>query len=152
ERLAEVNDRLAGADPQTTLRWAVDTFGRDVALACSFGGASGMALLDMTMKIDPRVPVFYIDTEVLFPETYATRDRAAARYGFRPLAFTAELTLAEQAARYGEALWARDPDACCAIRKVAPNKRALAGRRAWISGLRRDQSQTRRTTQRVEWD
>jgi phosphoadenosine phosphosulfate reductase len=152
ERLDEINARLAGTDPQATLEWAIDTFGHDVALACSFGGVSGMALLDMVMRIDPRVPVFYIDTDVLFPETYATRDRAAGRYGFRPLAFTAELTLAEQAERHGEALWARDPDACCAIRKVAPNQRALEGRRAWISGLRRDQSETRREIRRVEWD
>jgi phosphoadenosine phosphosulfate reductase len=62
------------------------------------------------------------------------------------------ITPSEQAKRHGDALWARDPDACCAIRKVEPNERALAGKRAWISGIRRDQSKTRSDVQIVEWD
>jgi phosphoadenosine phosphosulfate reductase len=150
--LAAIAARLEEAEPEEILRWTIETYAGDVTLACSFGGASGMALLDMAVKIDPGIHVFYLDTDVLFPETYATRDRAAARYRIRPEGFRSELTLAEQAARYGDALWARDPDLCCQLRKVEPNVRALAGRRAWITAIRRDQTANRRDTPVVAWD
>jgi phosphoadenosine phosphosulfate reductase len=149
---AAVSQGFEDATPQDILRWTIATFFPDVVLACSFGGVSGMALLDMALAIEPRLPVFYIDTDFLFPETYATRDRARARYGIEPLAYRPHLTPAEQAAAYGEALWARDPDRCCALRKVEPTRRALAGRRAWIAGLRRDQSATRQHVPIVAWD
>jgi len=150
--LSEVAARLEGAEPQAILRWAIETYAPDVTLACSFGGASGMALLDMAVKIDPDIRVFYLDTDLLFPETYALRDLATARYGVRPEGFRSELSLSEQAARYGDDLWARDPDLCCRLRKVEANERALANRRAWITGLRRDQSDTRRDVPVVAWD
>lgn len=144
--------RLEGKTPQEILRWAVEEYQPGLALACSFGGPSGMALLDMMMRIDRTVEVFYLDTDFLFPETYRLRDVAAEKYGFRPAGYMSLLTPAEQAAKHGEALWTRDPDLCCAIRKVEPNRRALEGRRAWISGIRRDQSKTRSNVGIVEWD
>jgi len=98
------------------------------------------------MKINPKVEVFYLDTDFLFPETYALRDQSAAKYGFTPVAYKSLLTPEEQAQKYGEALWARDPDLCCELRKVEPNERALKGKRAWISGIRRDQGEGRRET------
>ena len=152
ERLKATSDSLEGATPQEILRWAIGEFSPDITLACSFGGVSGMALLDMTMKIDSSVPVFYIDTDFLFPETYALRDQASARYGVAPIGFKTTLTPEAQAEQHGEALWTRDPDLCCDIRKVEPNRRALAGKRAWIAGLRRDQGSTRRDVGIVEWD
>lgn len=151
-RIAAANAELDGATPQETLRWSIDRFPGEITLACSFGGLSGMVLLDMVMRLDRSIPVFYLDTDLLFPETLATRDAAIARYDFQPLGFRAERTLDQQAAAHGPALWARDPDACCALRKVAPNRRALEGHSAWISGLRRDQSAARRDVQRVGWD
>ena len=138
--------------PQEILRWAVEEYQPGLALACSFGGPSGMALLDMMMRIDRTVEVFYLDTDFLFPETYRLRDVAAEKYGFRPAGYMSLLTPSEQAAKHGEALWTRDPDLCCAIRKVEPNRRALEGRRAWISGIRRDQSKTRSDIGIVQWD
>lgn len=152
EDLARVAAELEGRSPQDIIAWAVQEFAPEIALACSFGGISGMALLDMAVRIEPRIEVFYLDTELLFPETYAVRDRAAERYGIRPVGYRSRLTLEEQAQRYGDALWSRDPDRCCELRKVEPNRRALAGKRAWISGLRRDQSPTRKATPVVEWD
>jgi phosphoadenosine phosphosulfate reductase len=98
------------------------------------------------------VEVFYLDTDFLFPETYKLRDVASAKYGFEPAGYMSLLTPAQQAAKHGDALWARDPDACCAIRKVEPNRRALEGKRAWISGIRRDQAKTRTDIPLVEWD
>lgn len=152
EELKALSARLEGEEPETILRWAIDEFFPDLALACSFGGPSGMALLDMVARIEPRVEVFYLDTGFLFPETYETVRRAAERYGIEPVAYRPLLTPEEQAAQYGDALWARDPDLCCELRKVEPNRRALAGKRAWISGLRRDQAKTREAIDVVEWD
>jgi phosphoadenosine phosphosulfate reductase len=143
---------LDGKTPQEILRWAVAEYSPGLALACSFGGPSGMVLLDMTMQIDRQVEVFYLDTDFLFPETHRLRDAAAAKYGFQPKGYMSLLSPSQQAAKHGDALWERDPDACCAIRKVEPNARALAGKRAWISGIRRDQSQSRREVDIVEWD
>jgi phosphoadenosine phosphosulfate reductase len=150
--LAAWNEQLEGKAPQEILRWASERFQPGLTLACSFGGPSGMVLLDMIMSIDPGVEVFYLDTDFLFPETYALRDACERKYNFKAIGYKSLLTVAEQAAKFGDALWARDPDACCALRKVEPNERALAGKSAWISGIRRDQSATRRDVHIVEWD
>ena len=152
QRLKDDSAALEGREPQDILRWAVDRYHPGLALACSFGGPSGMVLLDMLMRIESGVEVFYLDTDFLFPETYQLRDTAAARYGFKPVGYMSLLTPQQQAQKHGDALWARDPDACCAIRKVEPNRRALAGKRAWISGIRRDQSKTRTDIDIVQWD
>jgi phosphoadenosine phosphosulfate reductase len=150
--LAALNSRLLDKAPQQIIAWAVQEFGPDLTLACSFGGVSGMVLLDMAVKINPGLDVFYLDTGFLFPETYALEKEVEARYGIRPRAFRPALTAAEQARVFGPELWQRDPDRCCAIRKVAPNRLALAGKKAWIAGLRRDQSATRRNIVPVQWD
>jgi phosphoadenosine phosphosulfate reductase len=150
--LGAMSAALEGKTPQEILRRAAMEFGSDLALACSFGGPSGMVLLDMVMGIDRSVEVFYLDTDFLFPETYRLRDIAAQKYGFEPKGYMSLITPAQQTQKYGDELWARDPDLCCQVRKVEPNARALAGKRAWISGLRRDQSKTRADIQIVEWD
>ncbi len=111
-----------------------------IALACSFGGPTGMVLLDLVMRHDRDVPVYYLDTGLLFPETYALVARVGERYGIEPVAVRPELSVDEQAERLGEALWTRDPDACCALRKVEPQRAYLAAYDAWLTGLRRDQS------------
>ena len=152
EKLQAISQSFEGAEPQEIIRWSLDEFSPDITLACSFGGGSGMALLDMTLKINLAVSVFYLDTDFLFPETYILREQVSKRYGIQPIAFKAELTPQEQAERYGEALWARDPDLCCELRKVRPNAQALAGHRAWIAGLRRDQGGIRRNAAIVSWD
>lgn len=151
DELAAISAEMEEQTPREILRWAVDEFFPDVSLACSFGGPSGMVLIDMIAEIEPRVEVFYIDTDFLFPETYATRDRVIERYGIRPVAYKSQLTPQEQAAKYGDELWLSNPDLCCGVRKVEPNRRALAGKRGWISGLRRDQATTRRDTPAVQW-
>ncbi len=152
EELAELNQRFAQASPEDVLRWAADRFSPDLSLSCSFGGASGMVLLDMVAKLKLQVEVFYLDTGLLFLETYALRDEAERRYGIQPVAYRSSLSLVEQAERHGDELWLRDPDRCCYLRKVAPTERALRGKRAWISGIRRDQSSTRATVPHVGWD
>ncbi len=150
--LARAARDLEGSPPDDILRWALDTYRPRITLACSFGGVSGMVLLDMVMALDASVPVFYLDTGFLFPETYALAERAAARYGISPRPLRPALTPLQQAAAHGDALWTRDPDRCCALRKVAPQREALCGMDAWITGLRRDQAATRRATPVVQWD
>ena len=152
EELAEIGRSFEGKRPEDVLRWAFATFGDKVAMASSFGGASGTVLLDMAAKINPGVRVFYIDTDFLFPETYANVEETVRRYGIKPVAFKSKLTPEQQAAEHGEALWSRDPDKCCALRKVEPNARALEGLDAWITGIRRDQAETRGHIGIVEWN
>ncbi|MEE8422169.1 MAG: phosphoadenylyl-sulfate reductase [Dehalococcoidia bacterium] len=155
--IEEAAAALNAAEPEAILRWAVERYGDDISLACSFGGASGMVLMDMVQKLnattDVRTEVFYLDTAYLFAETLQTVEASKARWPeARITAFRSDVTAGEQARIHGEALWERDPDLCCEIRKIEPNRQALAGKRAWISGLRRDQSEERASTPAVQWD
>jgi phosphoadenosine phosphosulfate reductase len=109
----------------------------------------------MVYRIDPAMVLFYLDTDFLFPETYATRDRIIERYHLKPaqmIQVKSLLTPERQAEQHGEALWAREPDRCCQLRKVEPLTRALRGFDAWITGIRRDQAPTRANAKLVEWD
>jgi phosphoadenosine phosphosulfate reductase len=140
--------------PQEVLAEAIQRYAPKIVLACSFG-AEDVVLVDMIHRLDPSVPLFYLDTEFLFPETYAVRDRVIERYRLAPaqvLRVTSLLTPERQAEEYGEALWARDPDRCCQLRKVEPLARVLKGFDAWITGIRRDQAPTRAGAKLIEWD
>jgi phosphoadenosine phosphosulfate reductase len=150
--LQQAAAELEGKGPEATLRWAFDHFAtEEIALACSFG-AEDVALVDMVSKVRPGARVFYLDTNVLFPETYALIDKVQAKYDVKLEQFLPLLTLEEQAAQKGEALWTSDPDGCCGIRKVEPLKRALGTMNAWITGIRREQAPTRANAKMVEWD
>jgi phosphoadenosine phosphosulfate reductase len=150
--ISRFNAEIEGKEAEDILRWAAAEFQPGLTLACSFGGPTGMVILDMIMRIDKSVEVFYLDTDFLFPETYHLRDVCEAKYGFKPIGYKSLLTPAAQAEKHGEALWLRDPDLCCEMRKVEPNGRALEGKTAWLSGMRRDQSKTRTDIGIVEWD
>ncbi len=147
---------IAGASHVVAARAIIartlETFPGRVALSVSFGGASGMALLDLTMQIDPRTRVFFVDTELLFPETYALVRRVEQRYGITVDAVKPRATVAEQNATHGDALWSRDPDACCELRKVEPLRRYLADVDAWMTGVRREQSATRAWLPLTAWN
>ena len=140
------------AAARRTVERALETYPGRLALACSFGGPSGMVLLDIALGIEPGLPVFCIDTELLFPETYALVRRVEARYAIHVDLVRPLQSVAEQAAAHGPQLWARDPDACCALRKVEPLQRYLRAYDAWLTGLRRDQTGTRARLQSLEWD
>ena len=134
------------------LRHTLDRYPGRVAVACSFGGPSGMALLDLVLRLDRSVAVYYLDTGLLFPETYALIERVAARYGITPIAVRPELSVEAQGERYGDALWASDPDRCCALRKVEPNRAFLQSYDAWVTAIRRAQSTTRADIEPISWD
>jgi phosphoadenosine phosphosulfate reductase len=149
--LREINAAFRDRPAEELLEWASEQFGRQVVLTCSFGGASGMVLLDIVAGLGHETPVVFLDTDLLFPETYALAEAAARRYGVTIERRHPALTLDTQARQEGPALYRRDPDRCCAIRKVAPLAETLRDYRAWISGIRRDQSATRAQTELVQW-
>ncbi len=149
--LEQINAAFAGCPTEALLDWATAEFGDRIALTCSFSGASGMVLLDMLARLGRGTPVIFLDTDLLFPETYALAEAAARRYGVAIERRHPALSLDEQARQEGPRLYERDPARCCAIRKVAPLAEALAPYDAWISGIRRDQSGSRAATQLVQW-
>lgn len=151
ETIPELAAQFEARRAEELLELAYSQFGEDIALACSFG-AEDVVLADMAAAIRPGARLFYLDTDFLFAETYALRDRIAARYPLKLEVARAALTPAEQAARFGEALWASDPDRCCDLRKVQPLRQQLATLAAWITGIRRDQAPTRANAGLVEWD
>ncbi|MGZ8365545.1 MAG: phosphoadenylyl-sulfate reductase [Nitrospira sp.] len=140
--------------PQDVLTAAIERYGLKMVLACSFG-AEDVVLVDMVHRINPAVPLFYLDTDFLFPETYATRDRIIERYQLKPaqvIQLKSLLTPEQQAESHGDALWASHPDQCCQLRKVEPLTRVLKGYDAWITGIRRDQAPSRANAGLIEWD
>ncbi len=133
------------------LQWAFRRFGKRVEMASGFG-AEGMALIDIAARLNPELRVFTIDTEFLFPETYQLIDRVEKRYGLKVERVRPRLTPEAQEEVHGPALWSINPDQCCALRKVEPLKEKLAGLRAWITAIRRDQTSARASARKVEWD
>jgi phosphoadenosine phosphosulfate reductase len=147
-----VADRALRDEPlDLLLAWAVEVFGTGLALATGFGPQS-IALMHALSRIDRRVTVFYLDTGLLFRETYELRDRLARELGLSLVRVRPELTVAEQSLRHGPALWSRDPDGCCQMRKVLPLAEFLHDRSAWITGIRRTQTAQRASARVVEWD
>lgn len=125
------------------LSLAIARFRDRICLTCSFGGPSGIVLIDLIKNAGENVPIYYINTDLLFPETHQLIERVVERYGVRPIAVRPPQTLSEQAHSFGEDLWLHDPDLCCSLRKVAPHHDLMRGYDAWITGVRRDQSPTR---------
>ena len=140
------------ANAEAILGEALQRFPGAIATACSFGAPSAMVLLDLTVRVDRTVPIYYLDTGVLFKETYELVERTARRYGIEPIAVRPELTLEAQAAAHGDALWEREPDRCCGLRKVQPMRAFLRGYSAWVTGIRRADSQARRAAEPFEPD
>ena len=145
-----IADRLEGASAEETLRWAIESFHPKLYIACSFQKTSSITV-HMATQIDPGVRFFYLDTDVLFEETYATRDALEERYGISFHRYSS-ITLEQQKGLYGDQLWSRDPDACCGIRKVDPMRSALSAVDCWVSGIRRQDSPVRATAAKFGWD
>lgn len=149
--LQKISLQLEAEGAEATVRWALDTFHPEVVMASSFG-LEDVALIHMASVHRQDARIFYLDTDLLFKETYQTRDRLQEKYGMEFIRVRASLTLMEQTAVHGAELWRRAPDACCNIRKVVPLGSFLNGEKAWITGIRREQSPARKNAQVVEWD
>lgn len=144
DQIATLSESFEIVSPQVMLGWAVNTFGD--RLTCGTGlGPSGVVLLHMLSEVLPSANVFFLDTGLHFEETYELRRNLEARLGIHVRSIRAAQTVQGQAMRHGPAMWQRDPDFCCSLRKVEPLRRHLAGFDLWLTGLRRDQSPTRST-------
>jgi phosphoadenosine phosphosulfate reductase len=135
--------------PQQTILWAVETFGTDVAMSSSFQQQS-LALLHIVSRVAPSLPIFFVNTGHHFAETLAFQQDITRRLWLNVIELCSEMPLEEQETRYGPELWKRNPDLCCYLNKVIPMQNALRKRRAWITGIRRDQSARRASAQVVE--
>jgi phosphoadenosine phosphosulfate reductase len=149
--IGALNERFRGRSPEALLDWTAEEFGDRAVLTCSFGGSAGMVLLDLVARRRLPLTVLFLDTNLLFPETYALAEAAARHYAMPIKRLLPGISLEAQAAVHGPALYNSDPDRCCAIRKVAPLAEALAPYSAWISGIRRDQTAQRAATEPVQW-
>lgn len=146
---ARAGEELEDASALEIVRWAADTFGDRLCVTASM--ADGV-VSHLASQVKPGIDVVFLDTGYHFAETIGTRDAVAAVYDVNVVNVTPEMTVAEQDAAYGKDLFARDPDLCCAMRKVAPLRRALVNYDAWLTGLRRDESASRADTKVVAWD
>ncbi|MFI9237945.1 phosphoadenylyl-sulfate reductase [Streptomyces sp. NPDC053079] len=149
EMAGRAGRELEDAPAQEILRWAAETFGERFCVTSSMEDA---VVAHLASRVLPGVDVVFLDTGYHFPETIGTRDAVAAVLDVRVITLTPRQSVAEQDAAYGPGLYERDPDLCCALRKVRPLEEGLASYDAWATGLRRDESPTRAGTAVVGWD
>jgi phosphoadenosine phosphosulfate reductase len=140
--LAAANERLEHAAPADRLALAAAAFGGDLLFTSSFGAQSAV-LLHLWSVVCRELPVTFIDTGFLFPETLAYRDELAARLGLTVRVLRPDIPNAEFVREHGSDIQKRDPDFCCTLNKVMPLAPLKESARGWVSGLRRDQSRTR---------
>jgi phosphoadenosine phosphosulfate reductase len=141
--------QLEKASTEALLRWAWEAFAPAVALSSSFQTQS-VPLLHLVSLICPQMPILFIDTGFHFLETLAFRDELQTRLGLKVVSVRPAVEKSELLAQYGEGLYRRDPDLCCYLHKVEPLERAVQGLRAWLTGVRRDQTAHRNHLSVVE--
>jgi phosphoadenosine phosphosulfate reductase len=144
EELRAVAERagaeLEGASALEILTWADEQFGSGWCVASSMADA---VLPHLASRVRPGVDVLFLDTGYHFAETLGMRDAVGAMLPVTVRTLTPKRTVAEQDASFGARLYERNPDQCCALRKVEPLERALKPYTAWINGMRREESPTR---------
>jgi phosphoadenosine phosphosulfate reductase len=139
--LAEIAAGFETASAGSVIRWAVDNFHPHLCLTASMTDA---VLIDLAVKVEPSIEVVFIDTGYHFPETLETVEVVRRRYGLNLRVMTA-LPQAKE-------LWRVDPENCCSAIKSGQLDRALFGKQAWMSGVRRDESPSRANTPIVHHD
>jgi phosphoadenosine phosphosulfate reductase len=141
DEIAELNDEFERLPASKIIQWAVDRFSPHLLVTASMTDA---VLIDLATRIDPAIEVAFIDTGYHFPETLETVEVVRKRYGLNLRMMTV--------APHAEELWKVDPENCCSAVKVGQLDRALAGKLAWMSGLRRDEASTRASAPIVSRD
>lgn len=149
--LAEHSARLETASPDEIIAWAAERFGNGLTMATAFG-PEGCLILSILAKVAPKTYVFNLDTGYQFQATLDLRDRIAERYSLEVEMLKPELTVPEYEAANKGPLYKTNPNQCCFDRKIKVLHRGLAGRTAWMSGIRRDQSADRAQAAIVGWD
>jgi phosphoadenosine phosphosulfate reductase len=137
------------ATAQQLLAWAAETFGARMIVASNMQDA---LLVDLAAKAQPGVEILFLETGYHFAETIGTRDAVEQVYDVRMVNAQAKQSVAEQDASEGKDLFARDPNRCCALRKVAPLQDTLAKYDAWVTGVRRVEAPTRANTPLIAYD
>lgn len=155
QEIQELNKGFENSKPEDVLRWALDELHPDIALATSFQ-ASGMVLIDMLMKINPDARIFTLDTGRLNQETYDVIDVVRGKYDTEiEVQFPDKNEVEEMVRQHGMNLFYRGKYKrllCCQIRKTHPLNKMLESLNAWITSIRRDQTETRSETNRFEID
>ena len=153
---AELKDLVSNAGAELELapaeviiEWAVATFGARFCITSSM--ADGV-LAHVASKVTPGIDVVFLDTGYHFAETIGTRDAIGATSPVNLLTITPKQSVEEQDAAYGKDLYLRNPDLCCALRKVAPLEEALEKYDAWATGLRRQETHDRVIAPVIGWD
>jgi phosphoadenosine phosphosulfate reductase len=151
DELAAHSRDLEQATPGEIIAWAVARYFPELTMATAFG-PEGCCILHMLAAIEPRAHVFNLDTGYQFPETLELCHQIERRYGLQIELHQPAKTVADYEAAHGGPLYRVNPDQCCADRKLAVLRQSLLGKRAWMSGIRRDQSSHRATAPIVGWD
>ena len=139
--LAKLNERFEKQSASAIVRWAVDTFHPYLCLSASMTDA---VLIDIATRVEPSIEVVFIDTGYHFAETLETVEVVRRRYGLNLRVMTVK--------PFDTPLWQHDPEGCCSAVKVGQLDRALQGKQAWMSGLRRSESETRQNAPIVARD
>ncbi len=150
ERLAEeAAEALKGAPASDVIKWAAETFGGRLCITSSMTDA---VIIDLVSREVPGIDVLFLDTGYHFAETIGTRDAVSVVYPVNVVNITPPTTVAEQDTELGPKLYARNPDLCCYLRKVIPLEQSLEPYDAWITGVRREETDARTDTKVVQWD
>jgi phosphoadenosine phosphosulfate reductase len=150
ERLADEAAReLAGAPAHDVIAWAARTFGKRLCITSSMTDA---VIIHLASQQVPDIDVLFLDTGYHFAETIGTRDAVSAVYPVNLINVTPPTTVAQQDAELGPRLYSRNPDLCCYLRKVVPLEQALGPYDAWLTGVRREETDARSDTRVVQWD
>ena len=149
ELAVDAGRRLEGRRAEDIVAWAAEEFGERFCVTSSFADA---VLIHVVSRVVPGIDVVFLDTGLHFAETLRIRDQVAATMPVRVRSIRPRQTVGQQDGEYGPRLFARDPDQCCAMRKVEPLERALSDYTAWAAGLRRDESPTRANTPVVTFE
>jgi phosphoadenosine phosphosulfate reductase len=146
---ADAAEALAGAPAQDVIAWAAETFGGRLCITSSMTDA---VIIHLASQQVPNIDVLFLDTGYHFAETIGTRDAVQAVYPVNLINVTPPTTVDEQDTELGPRLYSRNPDLCCYLRKVVPLEQALGPYDAWITGVRREETESRSDTGAVMWD
>jgi phosphoadenosine phosphosulfate reductase len=149
ELAVQAAEALNGAPASEVIRWAAGAFGDRLCITSSMTDA---VIIDLASREVPGIDVLFLDTGYHFAETIGTRDAVSAVYPVNVLNVTPSTTVEEQDSELGPKLYARNPDLCCYLRKVMPLEQSLEPYDAWITGVRREETDARTSTKVVQWD
>ncbi len=142
-------EKLKGAPADEVIKWAAETIGSRLCITSSMTDA---VIVDLASKVVPGIDVLFLDTGYHFAETIGTRDAVSVVYPVNVINVTPPTTVEEQDTELGPKLYARNPDLCCYLRKVVPLEKSLEPYDAWLTGVRREETDIRTDTSVVQWD